>query len=773
MMKKITLIMLALVSLSLSAQTYYSEDFEAETADSPPSTFTVLNEDNCSVNSPAAFPNEAWMVSDNGDAQGQFAAAQSWTNPAACTVDDWLITPAIDLTGASANTSLNWKGISFEGPTYPETYEVRLSSTGTAVADFTTLLTTISGEAEVWTDHTISLAAHVGGTVHVAIRLISTDQSQCWIDDIVISEPAAFDMVVSEVNTNGVNQTSAFSAGQFLIVDFSKRTNFTTEMVLENIGTDAVDSLYLTYFLVDDISAPTAGVAFGDTVFVPGSIAPGASYTHTYDAFGIDTLFPNLASDGTIDFYVSVDSSSWNTVQNTEDFVYNIMIAPAESYAMPYSSSFEVADLGAGLFLFDHSTWGWKYLDNDGDGESLSVGNDFTNLPAYDGSMQVYGSLNGNTIGIGAEDETAQTPELSLTGGTAYNFSVYARTAFNQTGSIEMQISTDNGSYVNTIGTASLSGADSTYTKYSFSLVAPTTQDDYVVNLNKTATGFIILDLFEIVELQQPTATITVNSSSTDEPGVEYCDSTVTVNFSSAGNPSSLSLDWGDGTVEDVTGLTSATHTYASFGSYTIQISATNVVGTGTADAALSFTALPAPTVTFGAPAINDLTVAVTIGSSVGSNVVFTPACSRVIVDWGDGTIDEVTGSSSTSHTYGGEGTYTITVTVIGSGQESASQDVTLTGPSSINEISFEDAVSIYPNPSNEIVNVSFALVSAENIELAIYAVDGKVVDVRSFSNAKEVNTSFNTASLNNGVYVMKITSDNGVTAQKFVVSHN
>jgi PKD repeat protein len=440
---------------------------------------------------------------------------------------------------------------------------------------------------------------------------------------------------------------------------------------------------------------------------------------------------------------------------------------------MPYSSSFEVADLGAGLFLFDHSTWGWKYLDNDGDGESLSVGNDFSNLPAYDGSMQVYGSLNGSTIGIGAENETAQTPELSLTGGTAYGFSVYARTAFNQTGSIEMQISTDNGSYINTIGTASLSGADSTYTKYSFSLVAPSTQDDYVVNLNKTATGFIILDLFEIVELQQPTATITVNSSSTDEPGVEYCDSTVTVNFSSAGNPETLSLDWGDGTVEDVTGLTSATHTYASFGSYTIQISATNVVGTGTADAALSFTALPAPTVTFGAPAITDLTVAVTIGSSVGSNVVFTPECSRIIVDWGDGTIDEVTGSSSTSHTYGGEGTYTITVTVIGSGQESASQDVTLTGPSSINEISFEDAVSIYPNPSNEIVNVSFALVLAENIELAIYAVDGKAVDVRSFSNVKEVNTSFNTATLNNGVYVMKITSDNGVTAQKFVVSHN
>lgn len=771
MMKKITLLMLSLVSLSLSAQTYFAEDFEAETEGAAPSAFTVLNEDACTIENPTTFPNESWTVVDDASSQGLTAQAMSWTNNG-CAVDDWMITSAIDLNSATTLTSLSWKGKS-TNENFLETYEVRISTTGTATTDFSTVLETVVDELDAWTSHSVSLSPYVGGTIFIAFRLISTDEDRCAIDDIVISEPAAFDMVVSEVNTNGVNQTSAFSAGQFLIVDFSERTNFTTEMVLENVGTDAVDSLYLTYFLVDDINAPTAGVAFGDTVFVPGSIAPGASYTHTYDAFGIDTLFPNLASDGTIDFYVSVDSSSWNTVQNTEDFVYNLMIAPAESYTIPYSSSFEVADLAAGFFLFDHSTWGWKYLDNDGDGVSLSVGNDFTNLPAYDGSMQVYGSLNGSTIAVGAENETAQTPELTLTAGTAYSFSVYARTAFNQTGSIEMQISTDNGSYINTIGTASLSGADSTYTKYTFSLVAPSTQDDYVVNLNKTSTGFIILDLFEVVELQQPTATITLNSSSTDEPGIEYCDSTVTVNFSSAGNPSSMSLDWGDGTVEDVTGLTSATHTYTNFGSYTIEISAINVVGTGTADAALSFTALPAPTVTFGAPVVNDLTVSVSIGSSVGTNVVFTPECSRIVVDWGDGTIDEVTGSSSASNTYGSEGTYTITVTVIGSGQESATQDVTITGPSSINEISFEDAVSIYPNPSNEIVNVSFALVSAENIELAIYAVDGKVVDVRSFSNAKEVNTSFNTASLNNGVYVMKITSDNGVTAQKFVVSHN
>ncbi len=766
--------MLSLVGLSLSAQVYYSEDFEAETIDTEPSTFTVYNEDNCTLNNAASFPNGAWIVSDNGDAQGQFAAAQSWTNPAGCTVDDWLITPAIDLSGATANTSLNWKGISFEGPNYPETYEVRISTTDTAIASFDSVLTTIAPEAENWTDHSINLGAYVGaGDVYIAFRLISTDQSQCWIDDIIISEPARFDMAVTAVNTNGVNQTSAFSSGQFLIVDYSERTNFQADVVVENIGTDPVDSLYLTYFLVDDLNAPTEGAAFGDTVFVAGSIAPGATYTHTFEAFGLDTLFPFLASDQVLDFYVQIDSSSWNTVSNAEDFNYNILIAPAESYTAPYSSSFEVADLGAGVFLFDHFTWGWKYLDNDGDGVSVTVSNDFTNLPAQDGSMQLYGSLNGNSLSLAAEDETAETPELTLTGGTAYSFSVYARTGFGVTGSFSLEVNTDAGSYTNTIGSFNLAAGDSTYTKYSADLVIPSTQEDYVVRINKEATGFVVWDLFEIEELQQPTASISLNAASIDEPGVEYCDSTVTVNFSAQGNPSSLSLDWGDGTVDDVTGLTSATHTYGAFGTYTIEISATNIVGSGTADVALDFTATPAPTVTVGTPTINDLDVSFTIGNTAGStNIVFTPECSRIIVDWGDGVIDEIF-SASAAHSYTQAGTYTVTVTIIGTGTATGTVEVTVTEASTnIQDINFADALSIFPNPSNDFVNVSFGLNAAQDIEIKLYTVSGKMVDARSFTNVKDVNASFNTADLNNGVYLMQITTDKGTSTQKFVVSH-
>lgn len=774
MMKKITLLMLALVGLSLNAQVYFLEDFEAQTVDAPPANFTVLNEDACTVNTPAAFPNESWIVSDNGDAQGQFAAAQSWTNPAGCTVDDWLITSAIDLSAATANTNLRWKGISFEGPNFPETYEVRLSTTGTNVADFTVVLTTITNELETWTDHVVSLAPYVGGgDVYIAFRLISTDQSQCWIDDIRVSEPAPYDMSITAVNTNGVRQSSAFSAGRFLIVDFSKRTNFTSEVVLENVGVNTVDSLYLTYFLVDDLNAPTEGVAFGDTVFVAGGIAPGATYTHTFDPIGLDTLFPALGADQVLDFYVQIDSSFWNQESDITDFNYQLLIAPAESYSAPYSSSFEVADLNAGVFLFDHTTWGWKYLDNDADGATLSVGNDFTNLPAQDGSMQVYGSINGASLSLAADDDRMESPELTLTGGTAYSFSIYARTGFGVTGSIACQLTSATGAYTNTLGTITLTAADSAYEKYAFDVIVPSTQTDYKIRYNKTATGFIVMDLFEMVELQQPTANLTLNASSTDEPGVEYCDSTVTVNFSATGNPSSLSLNWGDGTIVNVTGLSSASHTYSALGNYSIVLSATNIVGTGTDDVALSFTAVPAPTVTFGAPVVSGLGVTVSLGSSVGTNVVFTPACSRVIIDWGDGVIDEVTGTNSANHAYASAGSYTITVTVIGSTSATATQTVTVVNPNGINDLNFTSALNIFPNPSNEFVNVSFGLASNEDIELTIYSVDGKVIEARSFANEINVNTTFNTADLNNGVYILKINTENGISTQKFVVSHN
>lgn len=849
-----------LLSLSMKAQ-YFFEDFEAETAGDPPSAFTIYNQDACTVNNPATFTNGAWVVGDDGDAQGQFASAQSWTVPS-CTVNDWLITPAIDLSSATAITNLTWKAKSFEGPTYPETYEVRISTTGNAVGDFTTVLLTVNGELENWTDHTVNLGSYVGAgfsTVYIAFRLISTDESQCWIDDIEVSEPAPYDLEITSTVTNAYNQTSEFSAGQFLVLDFSDRTNFQASTTVTNIGTQAVDSLFLTYFLVDDVNAPTEGVAFADSIYINPPLAAGATYTHTFEAFGLDTLFPALASDQVLDFFVVADSSFYNQAFGEADIDGYLLIAPAESYTVPYSNSFEVADLNNSVFLFDHATWGWKYFDNDDDGNSLVVVNEFTNIPAQDGGMQLYGSIvGGNSLSLGAQDETAQSPELTLTAGIPYAFSIYARTGFGVTGTVDLELVDGNGNNVANLGTITLTAADSAHQKFAFNYLCTTTASDYMVNINKAASGFIVLDLFEIEELQLPVANFTASPTTVCQGG--------SVSFTDLSTESPTSWAWTfPGGTPASSSAQNPTVVYNTPGTYDVTLVATNLVGNDT-EVKTTLITVNMPTFTYYRDADGDTygdaanttmtcTASVPTGYVTNSldcndnNAAINPDAFEVpgnavdencdgnlfaSDDDGDGfdnSNDPVTGGDcddSNSSVYPGapeicdgidnncdgnadEGllvvTYYVDADGDGYGSNVGSIDTceTLFGyvlqggdcndnnasinpgvvddvndgidsdcnpATAITDLDFVTNLSVYPNPANQNLNLSFSLVKSETIEISIVSVEGRVIEVLQLTNAKDVNTSFNTSNFNNGVYILKIKSDNALSTQKFVVRH-
>jgi len=89
----------------------------------------------------------------------------------------------------------------------------------------------------------------------------------------------------------------------------------------------------------------------------------------------------------------------------------------------------------------------------------------------------------------------------------------------------------------------------------------------------------------------------------------------------------------------------------------------------------------------------------------------------------------------------------------------------------SISDLTFK-AFAVYPNPAQGVLNVEFTLNSQEDVDLTIYGVDGKIIQAQAFTNAEEVNTIFNTSEFNNGVYILKITTNKGTSTQKFVVSH-
>jgi len=80
-----------------------------------------------------------------------------------------------------------------------------------------------------------------------------------------------------------------------------------------------------------------------------------------------------------------------------------------------------------------------------------------------------------------------------------------------------------------------------------------------------------------------------------------------------------------------------------------------------------------------------------------------------------------------------------------------------------INDVQ-ESFVSVYPNPANNMINVN-ATSNISNVE--VYTIAGQKVG--DFT-ANSTNTTINTSNLTNGLYLMKIHTDNGVINKKFSV---
>ena len=115
-----------------------------ETISSPPNG-TVVNNDACQVNNATIFPNNSWVVYEDG--ADTFAAA-ILVKSSRLAADDWLITPAIDLSAATGSIALNWKAQSFEGSAsgFPKVMKYCYLPLERYPADFTTTLFSIAQE---------------------------------------------------------------------------------------------------------------------------------------------------------------------------------------------------------------------------------------------------------------------------------------------------------------------------------------------------------------------------------------------------------------------------------------------------------------------------------------------------------------------------------------------------------------------------------------------------------------------------------------------------
>lgn len=149
-----------------------------------------------------------------------------------------------------------------------------------------------------------------------------------------------------------------------------------------------------------------------------------------------------------------------------------------------------------------------------------------------------------------------------------------------------------------------------------------------------------------------------------------------------------------------------------------------------------------------------------------GSNLTVIDGSNELINRWvwywgdGDSTVAEVPGA----HTYASQGTYTICLYVTNlAGIDSMCSTVTISG---INETDASAQVSVYPNPTNRVLNVAMgeAFVNGGKIEL-VNLLGETLISRSSTNNSIE---KFDLDKLAQGVYYVRITSGELKAVKKF-----
>ncbi len=186
-MKKILLSCFLALGISSQAQTYFSDDFNDENV----SDWTRIDSDGDGKNWADMF----FVPDSNGNPTTPVSLiSRSW-QVSALTPDNWIISPAINLTSATGSLSLNWKVKCAAAEWDKEHYSVYV---GTA-SDIASLQASSVQFSETYDDpanlgtqynRTLDVTSFAGQTIYVAFRHHNvTDMDYISIDDVVVKAP--------------------------------------------------------------------------------------------------------------------------------------------------------------------------------------------------------------------------------------------------------------------------------------------------------------------------------------------------------------------------------------------------------------------------------------------------------------------------------------------------------------------------------------------------------------------------------------------------------
>jgi hypothetical protein len=238
-MKKQLLALAVLTAGIANAQTW-SENFNSTTPPTLPTAWSQNNVDALPTNTAVAsysFAANAWVTHDFSaststivSSHGKVAVSTSWYTTPSQTSNDWLITPSFTV---PANGVIAWEAMAAD-PSNPDGYLVKISTTGTATASFSTTLLTVSAENPSWNARSLSLNAYAGQTVQIAFVNNSTDLYLLFLDNVKVIVPAANDIILSSVAPTsqaswGANGSTKTISGTVTNNGYNNITSFTAK----------------------------------------------------------------------------------------------------------------------------------------------------------------------------------------------------------------------------------------------------------------------------------------------------------------------------------------------------------------------------------------------------------------------------------------------------------------------------------------------------------------------------------------------------------------
>lgn len=89
-----------------------------------------------------------------------------------------------------------------------------------------------------------------------------------------------------------------------------------------------------------------------------------------------------------------------------------------------------------------------------------------------------------------------------------------------------------------------------------------------------------------------------------------------------------------------------------------------------------------------------------------------------------------------------------------------------------VNEVVLNDIINVAPNPANENTNFNIILRNNKEVSIDLFDLTGKLIDniTNTFMTKGVHSISYNTSTLNSGIYIFQVSSGNEINSGKLIV---